>query len=183
MSAFFHRSIVAIQLSRRSASFHALAMTAALLTAIVSTAQANTVVYSLTSIPNSNSVVHADNNNRSLTDTLSGTITVSSSQSIFGTWNSTNVPSSAITLSYDLSMSNSNVSDNNIMGNQDLATLISTNNVQGNGLTLTSSGIFVKKKYGRGPGLAARSRRNISNSALPRGVADLERKPAPHGQH
>ncbi len=143
MSAFFRRSIVAIQLSRRSASFHALAMTAALLMVMVSTAQANSIVYSLTSIPNSNSVVYADNLNPLLTDTLSGTITVSSTQDIFGTWNSTNVPSPAITLIYDLSMSNSSVSDDNIVGSQDLATLINNHDIQGGGLTITSSGIFM----------------------------------------
>ncbi len=132
-----------IQLSRHRASFHALAMTAACLTVIASTARANSIVYSITSIPNSNSVVFADNLNPTLTDTLTGTITVSSSQNIFGTWNSGNLPSSPITLSYNLSMSNSNVSVNNVVGSQDLATLINSHDIQGGGLTLTSSGIFM----------------------------------------
>ena len=124
-------------------AFRALALTTALLTAIASTAQANTVVYSITSIPNANSVVYPDNFNNSLTDTLSGTITVSSTQSIFGTWNSTNVPSSPIELIYDLSMSNSNMSVSNIVSSQDLTTLISNNDIQGGGLTMTPSGIFM----------------------------------------
>jgi hypothetical protein len=124
-------------------SFSLLALATFLTGLIVSTAQANTIVYSITSIPNANSVVYADNLSPALTDTLSGTITVSSTQSIFGTWNSGNLPSSAITLSYNLSMSNASVSENNITGSQDLGTLITNNDIQGGGLTLTASGIFM----------------------------------------
>lgn len=114
------------------------------LTALIgSTAEANTVVYSITSIPNANSVVYADNFNPALTDTLTGTITVSSTQNIFGTWNSSNLPSAPITFSYDFSLSNANVSVNNITSSQNLTTIINNNWIQGGGLTLTSSGMFM----------------------------------------
>ena len=126
-------------LIRHTASFAALALA----TALVSRAPANSVEYELTSLPNPTSVVYADNLNPTLTDTLSGTITISSSQNIFGTWNSTNLPTAPITLTYDLSESNSSVAITNIVGSQDLATLISRNDIQGGGLTLTSSGIFI----------------------------------------
>ena len=128
--------------TRFSSSF--LTLGALYIALVVSTATANTVTYSITSIPNADSVVYADNNNPSLTDTLSGTITVSSTQSIFGTWNSTNVGTMpSIVLTYDLSMSNADVSDDHIMGSQDLATLINQGHIQGGGLTLTSAGIFM----------------------------------------
>ncbi len=125
-------------------SLFVLALAPLFIAIVVSTAPANTVTYSITSIPNANSVVYADNNNASLTDTLSGTITVSSTQSIFGTWNSTNVGTMpSISLTYDLSMSNANVSDDHITGSQSLTTLINSGDIQGGGLTLTSTGMFM----------------------------------------
>ena len=110
--------------------------------------KADTFTYYITSIPNATSVVYADNLNNSLTDTLSGTITLSSTQSVLGTWSSTDVtqieaPNAPITLTYNLSMSNSSVSNDNITGSQDLATLINNGDIQGGGLTVTSSGLFM----------------------------------------
>lgn len=121
----------------------ALLFSAALWIGLTTLAQANSVVYSLTSIPNANSVVYQDNFNPALTDTLSGTITISSSQSIFGTWNSGNFPSAPIILNYDFSLSNSNVSVNHVTGSEDVTTLINNGWIQGGGLTVTSAGLFI----------------------------------------
>ncbi len=136
-----------VELGRRGAALRTLALRtlalgAAALILVSTVAQANTVVYSLTSIPNATSVVYPDYMNPSLTDTVSGTITVSSAQSIFGTWNAGNFPSSAITLTYNLSMSNSAVTVN-VAGSEDLGTSINNNWIQGGGLTITPSGIFM----------------------------------------
>ncbi len=126
----------------RCPALRLLVFAAAVLTLIASTAQANTVVYNLTSLPNPTSVVFADYNNPSLTDTVSGTITVSSANSIFGTWNAGNLPP-GISLSYDFSMSNSADALTHITGSEDVTTLINNGWIQGGGLTITHTGIFM----------------------------------------
>jgi hypothetical protein len=65
---------------------------------------------------------------------------------VLGTWNSTDltqIESAPITLTYNLSMSNSGVPIDNITGSQDLGTLINNGDIQGGGLTVTSGGIFM----------------------------------------
>jgi len=115
----------------------------AIVTSFVPAANANVITYTLTSVPNATSIVFPDYLNPSLMDTITGTITVSSSQSIFGTWNSGNLPSAAITLTYDFSMSNSVDAVTNITGSEDLTTSINNNWIQGGGLTVTASGIYM----------------------------------------
>jgi len=122
-----------IESGNRLSVLRILALNVLTLSLIAASSQANTVVYTLTSIPNATSIVYPDYLNPSLTDTVSGTITVSSAQSIFGTWNSGNVPASPITLSYDLSMSNSADTVTNITGSEDITTLINNNWIQGGG--------------------------------------------------
>jgi PEP-CTERM motif len=119
---------------------------AALLLAAVSTARADTITYNITSLANLGSVVFQDSLHPPiLLDTFTGTITASSTGAIEGTWNVGNVPVPTITLTYDLTMSNSTVGQIHVAGGtDDVANMINVEHtIQGGGLTITPTDISI----------------------------------------
>ena len=110
----------------------------ALVALAITSAKANTVSYAFTPI------VYPDLNVSGNTDTVSGTIVVSSAGSIYGTWNSSNTASTPITITPDLTMSSAgstSIAAVTVSESLNLDTLIAMGRFQRAGITIGPSAI------------------------------------------
>ena len=105
--------------------------------AMGSIASADTITYNL--VPYHS----ADKFNSAVHDTLTGTITVSSSSSVFGTWRYSSATPSDMTIAYDVTLSNDAGPYLHEMVTHSVPTLEDANWIGGSGVTFDANGIYL----------------------------------------